>query len=155
MITEEQLPQKSLAELTENERVTVRATIVQAFEPRFFLACPQCGKKPAMEGEKYNCQEHGQIMPQDRALLSLVLDDGKATIRAICFTDIIKKIFNIELEGIKDLIKRADKSELLGKEMLFLGTVRKNKVFDNMEFMIRDVQEIDPEQLIRELEKKQ
>jgi len=154
VVTEEQLPEKNLAELSENDRVSVRAAIVQIFEPRFFYVCPECGKKPLVDEGKHRCSEHGTIIPQERALLTLVIDDGTATMRAICFSEVIKKIFNLGEEEIKDLSRRQDKAELLGKEMRFIGRVRKNKAFDNLELVLIEVQEIDPEQLVKELERR-
>ena len=55
-----------------------------------------------------------------------------------------------DLENIEELIIQREK--LLGKEMLFYGAVRNNKVFNTPEFIIEKVDEINPDLLIKELE---
>ena len=140
---------KKISEFRENERVNLRAVVVQAFEPKFFSVCPECGKKPMVEGEGFNCREHGNIIPKERSLMSFVLDDGSGNIRAVGFNEIISKMFKVEESEIRNLADR--KNEVLGKELSLSGRVRKNKMFDNLEFIISDVEEIDPEKLIKEL----
>ncbi len=139
--------EKSIKELNQGESVGIRAFIVQLFEPRFFTVCPMCRKKVSETGE---CAEHGKVIGEKRALLSVVLDDGSATIRAVLFSDQLEKVINSqELEtGFEK--KRA---ELLGKEMLFLGQVRRNQLYDNLEFFVDDWKDIDVDSLIEKLEK--
>jgi len=55
-----------------------------------------------------------------------------------------------DLENVETLIK--EKQELLGKEMFFSGTIRKNKLFNNMEFIIDKAEDVDVDALIKELE---
>ncbi len=57
----------------------------------------------------------------------------------------------VDLENIESLIKQ--KQELLGKEMFFSGSVRTNKVFNNPEFIIDAVEEVNLDELIQQLEK--
>ena len=122
--------------------------IVQLFEPRFFVVCPACSKKLNELGE---CEEHGKVAGERRALLSFVLDDGSETIRAVLFSEQIEKVMNKEeLEGEAFIKKRLD---LLGKEMFFSGQARKSQIYDNLEFFVSDAQEIDIGKLIEKLEK--
>ncbi len=129
-----------------------RAFIVQIFEPRFFNVCPNCSRKTETEGENYVCQTHGKIIPEQRAILNMVLDDGTENIRAVLFSEAIKSL------GIRDIqnseMFSQEKRELLGKEMIFSGDVRKNKFFNNDEFIIDKAEEIDIDNLIAELETK-
>ncbi len=126
--------------------------IVQIFEPRFFVVCPECGGKVINSMESHECEKHGKIIPKKRALLSLVLDDGSGSIRTVLFTEQIEMLGlkEDELEGDKFLEKR---EELLGKEAWFAGNVRQNKLFNNLEFFISDIKEIEIEKLIEVLEK--
>jgi len=142
---------KKISELGENMRAAVRAVPVQAFEPKFFKVCPECGKKPSSEGDKFNCGQHGTIIPRERSLMSMVLDDGTGNIRAVCFNEVIAKMFKIKEEEIRGLLDK--KNEILGKEMVLSGRVRKNAMFDNLEFIISGAEEVNPEQLIGELNK--
>ena len=140
---------KKISELAENERVAVRAVVLQAFEPKFFSVCPECGKKPAMDGDRYTCATHGNVVPKERSLMNILIDDGSGYIRSVFFNDVISKLFNVSDEEIRALGVRKD--EFVGKEMLFTGRVRKNKLYDNLEFSISSIEEVDPDKLIQEL----
>jgi hypothetical protein len=150
VITEETIAIKGISDLKENSRAAIRATVVQAFEPKFFNVCPECGKKAVFESDKFSCMQHGMIIPSERVLLNFVLDDGKATIRAVCFTETIKKFFNANEEEIKSNFTEK-RQKLLGKEVICNGRARLNKVFNNMEFLVQDFEEADPEKVIQEL----
>lgn len=140
---------KRIQELKIGENAEIRAVIVQMFEPRFFSVCPACGKKVSDAGE---CQEHGRVTGERRALLSLVLDDGSETIRAVLFSEQIGKVMGKdELENSEVFVKKRE--DLLGKEMFFSGQTRKNKIYDNLEIFVKDLREVDIDNLIDELEK--
>jgi len=83
-------------------------------------------------------------------LLNVVLDDGTETIRTVAFQDNLAGIGLTDLENMEELILQRER--LLGKEMLFYGVVRNNKVFNTPEFIIEKVEEINPDLLIKELE---
>jgi replication factor A1 len=140
--------EKSIKELGQGDNVGMRAFIVQVFEPRFFNVCPACRKKVSETGE---CAEHGKVSGEKRALLSVVLDDGSETIRAVLFSEqLAKLVAKEELEPERFIQKR---KELLGKEMIFSGQVRKNALYDNLEFFIQDLRDIDINEMIEKLEK--
>jgi len=146
--TEKTFYEKQILDLKQGENVGIRAVIVQMFEPRFFNVCPACGKGV---GETNECREHGKVAGERRALLNLVLDDGSESIRAVLFSEQIGKVIDKgELEGEAFIKKRV---EMLGKEMFFSGQARKNQVFDNLEFSVSDVGEVDIDKLIEKLEK--
>lgn len=147
--TEKIFHEKKILELKQGENAGVRAVIVQMFEPRFFQVCPACGKGISETNE---CQEHGKVAGERRALLSLVLDDGTETIRAVLFSEQIDKLMTKEeLEGENFLKKR---QELLGREMFFSGQARQNKIYDSLELFVSDAAEIDIDKLIERLEKR-
>ena len=145
--------EKKIGEFKVGENVRARAVVVQAFEPRFFEVCPECSGKIIIGADGNSCERHGKIVPMKRALLSVVLDDGSGNIRAVLFSESIGKIglSSLELEPDAFLEKR---KEILGKEAFFSGNVRQNRLFNNLEFFVSDVEEIDIEKLISELEKK-
>jgi hypothetical protein len=148
VVEEKIIHEKNIKDMKQGENVGARAFIVQMFEPRFFTVCPMCRKKVSESGE---CAEHGKVTGDKRALLSLVLDDGTETMRAVLFSDQIEKVIpKEELEG--DFSKRRE--ELLGKEMIFSGQVRKNQIYDNLEFFVNDWKDINIDNLIEQLEKK-
>jgi len=148
IVVDKPVSEKRIVDFNVNDSVSARAFIVNMFEPKFFEICPECRKK-AVDGE---CKEHGKVIPQKRALLGLVVDDGSDSIRATIFNDELEKIFskeeidNSELFAIK-------KKEFLGKEMLIKGNVRKNAMFDSNDFIIDSLEDVDVDKLIEELEK--
>jgi len=141
--------EKLINDFRVGESVKTRAFVVQAFEPRFFYVCPECNGKVIDTGDGSICEKHGRIVPSKRALLSLVIDDGTASIRAILFSENIEKLLKAEeLENFGNA-----KDKLLGEEMIFSGNVRQNKMFNNPELFISDLEKIDLDKTIDALEK--
>lgn len=150
--TEKIINEKEIVNFKVGDSSSVRAFVVQIFEPRFFYVCPECRKKAVSEGEGFVCVEHGKVVPEKRALINVVLDDGTESIRGVLFHDALPAIGITELEDSNMLSQQ--KENLLGKEMVFSGNVRNNKFFDNSEFIIDDAKEVDLDGLIGELEAK-
>ncbi|MFA7708194.1 MAG: hypothetical protein WCX73_04545 [Candidatus Pacearchaeota archaeon] len=148
VITTKTSSPKLIVNFNPGENVSTRAFIVQMFEPRFFEVCPSCRKK-VVDSE---CQEHGKVTPEKKALLNFSIDDGSDSIRATMFSDVLEKI--IPKEQLEDFDAFArKKSELLGKEMIITGQVRKNQMYNNNEFIVSGLDEVNLDKLIQELEK--
>ncbi|MCX8193948.1 MAG: hypothetical protein N3G19_01120, partial [Candidatus Pacearchaeota archaeon] len=128
---------------------------VQLFQPAFFSVCPECNMKVSYEADKALCVRHGAIIPNKKALLNLIIDDGTENIRALAFSENINKLLKLEENEFDNLQNPSfflsKKSELLGTEWLFTGRARKNILFDRNEFVIDYVKELDPDELIKEL----
>ncbi len=143
--TEKVVHEKNIKDFKIGDNSSVRAFIVQSFEPRFFEVNKETGRKITDE-------ERAQgIAPDKRALINIVLDDGTGTIRAVLFHEKLKDIGLTELENHEMLLNQ--KESLLGKEFIFSGNVRKNNFFNNEEFIVEDVKEINMDNLISQLEK--
>lgn len=142
--------EKNIFDLKNSDYVKIRAFIVQSFEPKFFYICPDCKKKAIPEGNVFICAEHGKVAAEKRALLNIILDDGTETIRTVAFQDNLASVGLTDLENPEELISQREK--LLGKEMIFYGTVRNNKVFNTPEFILERAEEINTDLLIKELE---
>jgi replication factor A1 len=140
---------KEIIDFNPNDAVATRAFIVNMFEPKFFEVCPQCRKKVSETGD---CNEHGSVTPEKRALLSLMLDDGTDSVRGTVFSDVLEKIFSKEELENSELFAMK-KKEYLGKEMILKGQVRKNQMFDSNDFIINEFVEVNLDNLIEELEK--
>ena len=149
--TEKIVKEKSISDFKISENIGVRAFIVQAFEPRFFNVCPECKKKIIPEGEDFVCNAHGKVIPEKRAILNLVIDDGTESIRSVLFHEKISSIGLTDLENSNLLLQQ--KQNLLGKEMFFAGNVRNNAFFNTPEFIIDDVKELNLDEVIQSLEK--
>jgi len=147
--TERVVREKNISSFKISDNAKARAFIVQVFEPRFFDVCIECKKKVSMEGESFVCAEHGKVACEKRAVLSIIIDDGTESIRSVIFHDFLEKL------GITDVENdfAGKKTGLLGKEMFFSGNVRNNKFFNNPEFIIDNIEEINLDNLIEKLEK--
>ncbi len=151
VVTEKVFKEKTIADFNKGENASVRAFIVQLFEPRFFHVCPECGKKANKEGEAFVCGTHEKIVPEKRAVVNLVLDDGTNSIRAVLFHEVIKELGLVDLEDAEKMTLQ--KQGLLGKEMIFSGNVRNNAFFNTPEIIIESIKETDLDKVISELEK--
>jgi len=139
---------KEISKFNPNDNVTARAFIVQMYEPKFFQICPECKKKA---NDLNECATHGKVIPEKRALLSFVIDDGSESIRAVMFSDQLEKIFTKEEIETSELFA-IKKAELLGKEVVVSGQVRRNPLYNSNEFIVNGIVEIDLDKLIEELE---
>jgi len=150
LVKEKKVKEKQIADFHIGELVKSRAIIVQVFDPRFFKVCPECKKKVSFNEGAFSCIEHNKVNPETRGIVNLVLDDGTGTIRAVFFGDVIKKLGEGELQEGGDF--SSFKNKLLGKEMFFKGNIKNNKFFGDPEIIINEVEEINLDELIKELE---
>jgi len=147
-VIEKPVLKKEIVKFMPNETASTRAFIVQVFEPRFFEICPECRKKVS---ELNECANHGKVVPEKRALLNFFIDDGTDVIRSVMFSDTLEKVMskeeleNSELFSIK-------KDNLMGKEMIVTGQVRRNNLYNNNEFIVSELKEVNIDELIEELE---
>jgi len=137
--------EKKICDFKIGDQISVRAFIVQSFQPKFFEVSKETGKKMTDD-------EREKGMPVERkALINIVIDDGTESIRSVLFND------NLPLLGLKDLENPERLSyqieALFGKEMVFSGNVRKNSFFNNEEFIIDSLKEVNVDELIAQLEK--
>lgn len=151
IIVKKAVSEKKISDLVVSDSVKTRAFIVQTFELKSFNVCRECSKKATAEGENFVCATHGKIFPEKRYLMNIVLDDGTGTMRTVLFHENLSKIGLTELNNIDKLIFQRE--DLLGKEMIFSGNVRMNKFFNEPEFIIDQVSEVNIEDLLEELKK--
>ena len=137
--------------LKEGDSASIRAAVVQLFETNFFFdVCPKCGKK--VSNPDYECKEHGKVKPERNIVLSGVIDDGTGNIRAVFFRDNALKLIGMDMGQV---LKKGDAFfgdlDVLGKEFIIFGRVRRNKMFDRLEFVASDVKEVDVEGEVNKL----
>jgi len=156
VVTARVIRKKTIKDLINGDNAQIRAFIVQSFEPRFFNVCPQCKKKvvPNEDGVTFTCDEHGGILPEKRALINIVIDDGTETMRAVLFHENVMKLgVGIGMESFSDIpMIMQQRENLLGKEFLLSGNIRQNNYFNYNEFIVNDVEEVNLDELIKELE---
>lgn len=142
-----------------DENIELLGTIVQVYDPRFYEICPQCGKRTRLFEGNFKCQVHGEINPKYGYLVNLHLDDGSETIRVTCFRNQALKLLGINEEQM--MIYKDDpnafveeKNKLLGTIVKFIGRVKKNEMFDRLEFNSSLVfTDIDLDKEVKELDK--
>ena len=139
---------KAIDKMQANDNVSTRAFVVQIFGPTFYKVCPECKKRVS---EINQCEAHGNVNPEKRAILTLIVDDGTGNIRAVLFSEQIKNIATeAELETNETFM--AKRTELIGKEIIVEGNVRKNKLTEALEIFVSNIQDIELDKLIAELE---
>jgi ssDNA-binding replication factor A large subunit len=139
--------------------VELLGTVVQAFEPKFFEVCPDCGGRARPQEDAYNCVKHGTVTEPDFSyLVNIFLDDGTDNIRTVFFRDQVDALLSMKKEEIlkyKDAPETFEtvKQDLLGKIIKIVGRAKKNEMFDRLEFAANQVDiKPDPEAEIKRLE---
>ncbi len=137
-----------ISELSQGEKKELRACIVKVSESNpIFYRCPECGKRVIEENGVFKCPEHGEVTPIPSLVISGIIDDGSENIRAVFFRNAAEKIIKMSPEEVVEKIKKTgDKLSVfenveLGKDYIFTGRVKKNDMFDRLEFIVDDVRE--------------
>ena len=139
----------------------VLAKIVYLFKGNFiFFVCPVCNVTIKEVNGKGVCEEHGEVDAEPNLVITCIIDDGTSNLRAVFFRDVAEKIAEISAKELKemDLDKRYDylSQKLLGREFLFKGRVKVNKISERLEMFVEDFKEIDyleeSEKILKELE---
>lgn len=150
IVTKKTSREKNIADFKKGENVSVRAFVVQMFEPKSFQVCPECGKKVVAEADSFSCLQHGKIVPEKRFIANLVIDDGTDSMKAVAFHKTLPQLGFTDMEN-QDLLLQ-QRENLLGKEMVFSGNVRTNAFFNTDEFIVDTVSEADLNDVIQKLE---
>ncbi|MEM4330736.1 MAG: hypothetical protein QW273_01875 [Candidatus Pacearchaeota archaeon] len=139
--------EKKLSEVKERDSVITRGCVVQIFSPRFFSVCSKCNKKVVQTEEGHFCDEHGLTTPKERAILTIIIDDGTDNVRTVLFSDTISEIASEEeLKDDAQFLRL--KERVLGTEIEVKGYVRKNVLSNSFEIFAREVKIVNPEDII-------
>jgi len=128
---------KSIADLQGEEGAELMGTVVQVFDPRFF-------------NRKNNPAETSYVM-------NLVLDDSTGTIRTVLWEEQTNSLLKMKSEEVlgyrEDAASFEDiKTELLGEQVKIVGRVKKNDMFERLEFHANLIERANPETEIKKLE---
>ncbi|MBI2140766.1 DUF2240 family protein [Candidatus Woesearchaeota archaeon] len=140
------MKRKPIGELRDQESdVELVGTIVQVFEPRFFEVCPECGKRMRQRDQEFFCEAHNTVKPQYAYVMNAVLDDSTGTIRAVCFRKQVIELLQIPEASIMEYREKPQafeemKTKLLGTVIKTHGRVKKNEMFDRLEFVANGVE---------------
>ncbi len=149
---------KSIKELVGGEdNVEILGTIVQAFDPKFFEICPECGKRVKSNGDGFMCEQHNIVTPTYGYVMNLMLDDGSENIRIVLWRNQVQKLLNmsdLDIVSKKGVSFEEQKTDLLGRIMKFVGRAQKNEMFQRVEFTANLVfTNPDPEEEMARLQK--
>ncbi len=153
-----EIQKKKIKDLKENDFAKIEGTIVQVFRPSFFEACPECGKRLELVGDKFSCKEHGFVNEVLIPVLTFFLDDGTENIRVVCFRENAEKLIGLQREELEKIrqdyeIFEPIREKLLGMQVGVVGKVTKNNMFEErLEFMARDVFELNPGEVLKRIE---
>lgn len=166
-VVQEASQRADLSALKEGGLFEVRAAVVQLFDSNpFYEVCPTCGtrirKETITEGVRqymvFKCSQHGEVQPSQALVLSGVIDDGTANIRAVWFREAAYNLIGMSQDAAaqhKDNL--LESLDVLGKEFIMVGRVKKNKMFSRLEFIVNNVKPVElkheTEALINELNK--
>jgi replication factor A1 len=138
-----------IKDLMQGQNREVRAGVMQVFESNpFYEVCPECGSRVREENE-YTCEKHGKVEPSYALIITGIIDDGSGNIRAVFFKENGEKIIEMKTEEArKAFMRKLDKAAIygnvkLGKEFIFQGSVRRNDMFDRLEFVVNNVKNVD------------
>src|SRR3989344_5179063 len=133
--------EKKISELKENDdNISIKGTIVQVFDPRFFNAK----------------DKDGNIQEENAAILNFFFDDGSGNIRVVAFRNQAEQIMNLDKNSIlkfKDNPAEFEnfKNTILGKQLKIVGRSTKNEMFNRIEFTVKRAYELNPEEIAKEI----
>lgn len=153
---------KKINELGENDQnIELLGTIVQVFEPRFFEVCPKCSSRALQREDKFYCKQHNIVEPVYSYVFNVSLDDGTGNIRCAFFRNQADKLTGKSPDQMTVYKESPEKFEevknaLLGDIIKITGRVRKNEMFDRIEFIAQRVDpNPNPEEELKKLKEEQ
>lgn len=137
--------------------------IVYVFKGNFiFNICPVCGNSLDGKDSKFRCMEHGEVDPNPALVISTIVDDGTGDIRTVFFRNTAEKLIDATANEIVRLDQenkfKTIKEKLIGRNLILRGRVKKNKLFNRMEMIVNDFEDLntlnESKKLIEEIELK-
>ena len=158
-LPERRATRKKISELTEqDDAAELFGTIVQIYTPRYFEVCPTCSGRIREADGFFRCERHGTVTPIYSPVVTIELDDGSDTMRIACFRkeaeSLTRKTFD-ELAAFREHPEQFEtiKTELLGEMIKITGRVKKNNMFNRLEFTAQQiVLNPDPDEELKRLQ---
>jgi replication factor A1 len=126
-----------------DNKVEFLASIVQFYDTRFFDQCPECRKR-VTDG---NCEVHGTVEPAVSYVTNVVLDDGTGTMRAVFWKSQTNQLCGKSEEEMVSLREGSFEDvrlSLLGEQVVIVGVVKENSMFNRNELVVNRVQRAEP-----------
>lgn len=132
-------------------------TIVHLFKSKFiFEVCSICGSPLS----KKRCSVHGGAEANQALMISGIIDDGTENLRFVLFRELAEKLLGSKVTEFLEIEegKRYEfvKGKILGKEVEFLGRVKKSNITNDWEMIVSEVKDLnaleESKKLVEELE---
>jgi replication factor A1 len=143
-ILKEQIKEKKINVLVENENVIVKGKIKEILPGNFYFnACEKCGRK--VSGTI--CESCGEIKGEKRAVLSAIIEDDTGEIKANLFSESALNLLNWKQEDLEKETTEKSSEKLLeeinnstkGKEIGLFGYNKMNSYSNENEFSVKEV----------------
>ncbi len=155
-----QAARRKIAELQPNEFASVMGEVMQAFSPKFYPVCPQCGKKVTVDAAGATCATHKSVEARQAMILNFVLDDTTETLRCVAFRDRAESLIGLNSAETQEILAKDGPDRLqerideflLGRTVELSGKVTRNEEYDRTEMIINQANvNPDPKMIAREL----
>lgn len=148
-VRDPQAERKRIEDITKADGlVEVFGTIVQAYDPYFYEAEAETGRK--VTGKLAD-----NVKTEYRGILNLFVDDGTGSIRTVFFNDQFKRLSEAPLDELRESAEARDafKQRLLGSFVVLSGRVRYSDQYDRLDLNVdRFSLDPDPEAELAKLE---
>jgi len=146
---------KFIKDVKDKEFVQIRGAIVKVFKKKpIYEACPNCMKKVVKIEDKWECPNCGIIDNIIfRMIWSFVLDDGTGNIRVTVGGKFAEDLLGFDAIAAQEIIEhewydeaplKIKENELLGKEIIIIGTIRRSDFTGDLEIFASKVENADP-----------
>ncbi len=127
----------------------IRSFVVDAYAPKIIEICNSCGSMV----RECLCPKCGRTQTRKTAILNVELDDGSAVIRATLYRKLAEDFMGLNATELYVDQKLFDykKTQLLGREKMFVGNVKENTYFKANDFIINSFDNVNLENEIERL----
>ena len=143
-ILKDSIETKEINKLNQNENVIIGGKVSEILPGNlYFLACEKCGKKVT----DHICEKCGEVDGEKRAVISAVIEDDTATIRANFFGDTALALIKLNSKEFENELENKS-SEKLGQELnekikenniKLFGYTKENSYSSENEFVVKEV----------------
>jgi len=130
-----------IADLEEGKSTEISGTVVDYRKQDLVLnLCPKCRKRLTVSGNKYVCEECGNVTPNELLVSTIAVDDGTGVINCRLYGTTVEKITELTKNQLKSANLDA-LSKIVGKDFVFYGNSSVRN--DEMEFSVKSVSKLD------------
>lgn len=149
LVKDPQAVRKRVEDITKDDSlVEVFGTIVQAYDPYFYEAEAETGRKVTGKVAE-------NVKTEYRGILNLFVDDSTGSIRTVFFNDQFKRLSETPLDELRESAEAREtfKNALLGSFIVVSGRVRYSEQYDRLEINVdRFTANPDPDEELAKLE---